>query len=200
MLRSFIKQLVELAHCCFYSLGKKAIDGFGYFGNYRLNYCFFLGGEIAEHVIDYSILAHKLLIRLRPPDTHPDPGEVLAAQGGNNRIHALVSRRAPALAEADFAQWQIEVIIYYQEVAQRDVMLTHQASHGVAAEIHKCPRLGQQQLPASHFSNAYPSPALPVVKTDRMKPGEVIQATEASIVAVMGVGLAGIAQTNYEFH
>jgi hypothetical protein len=200
MLRSFIKWLVELAHCRYYPLGKKTIDGFGHFGNYRLNYCFFLGGKIAEHVIDYSILANGLLFSLGSSNPHPDSKEVLASQGGNNRIHALVSRRAPALAEADFARWQIEVIIYYQEVAQRDVMLTHQASHGFAAKIHKCPRLGQQQLLAPYFSNAYPSPALPVVKANRMKPGEVIQAPEASIVAVMGISLTGIPQTNYEFH
>ncbi len=142
----------------------------------------------------------KIAPPLRPSNPHPDPGEVLASQSGNNRIHALVSSRASALAQANFARGQIEVIVYYQEVAQRDVVLTHQAIHGVAAEIHKCPGLGQQQLLAPYFANAYPSPALPVVKTDRMKPGEVMQAPEASIVAIMGIGLAGIPQTNYEFH
>jgi len=76
----------------------------------------------------------------------------------------------------------------------------HQASYGVAAEIHECPGLGQQQPLASYFANAYSSPALPAVKADRMKPGEVIQAPEASIVAVMGISLTGVPQTNYEFH
>jgi hypothetical protein len=71
-------------------------------------------------------------------------------------------------------------------------MLMHQASHGVATEIHKCPGLGQQQLPTPYFSKAYFSPALPVVKANRMKPGEVIQATEADIVAIMGIILARI--------
>jgi hypothetical protein len=33
-----------------------------------------------------------------------------------------------------------------------------------------------------------------------MKPGEVIQALEANIVAITVISLAGIAQTNYEFH
>jgi hypothetical protein len=79
-------------------------------------------------------------------------------------------------------------------------MLTHQASYGFAAEIHKCPWLGQQQLSASYFADTYSSPALPVVKANRMKPGEVIQALEANIVAIMGISLAGIPQTNYEFH
>ncbi len=79
-------------------------------------------------------------------------------------------------------------------------MLMHQASHGFATEIHECPGLGQQQLLAPYFANACSSPALPVVKADRMKPGEVIQALEASIMAVMGISLAGIPQTNYEFH
>jgi hypothetical protein len=32
-----------------------------------------------------------------------------------------------------------------------------------------------------------------VVKANGMKPGEVIQAPEASIVAIMGISLAGIA-------
>jgi hypothetical protein len=76
----------------------------------------------------------------------------------------------------------------------------HQASHGFAAEIHKCPGPGQQQLLASHFAGAYSSLALPVVKANRMKSGEVIQALEANIVAITGISLAGIAQTNYELH
>ena len=71
-------------------------------------------------------------------------------------------------------------------------MLMYQASHGVATEIHECPRLGQQHFLTPYFSEAYFSPALPVVKVNRMKPGEVIQAPEASIMAIMGVRLAGI--------
>ena len=79
-------------------------------------------------------------------------------------------------------------------------MLTHQASRGVAAEIHECPGLGQQQFLTLYFSKAYFGPALPVVKANRVKPGKVIQAPEASIVAIMSISLAGIAQTNDEFH
>jgi hypothetical protein len=33
-----------------------------------------------------------------------------------------------------------------------------------------------------------------------MKPGKVIQAPEANIMAIMGISLTGISQTNYEFH
>jgi hypothetical protein len=50
----------------------------------------------------------------------------------------------------------------------------HQASYRFATEIHKCPWLGQQQFLASYLANANFSPALPVVKADRVKPGEVI--------------------------
>jgi len=76
----------------------------------------------------------------------------------------------------------------------------YQANHRVAAQIHKCHGLGQQQPLTPDFANAYSSPALPVVKANRMKLGEVIQTTEANIVAVMSISLAGVAQTNYEFH
>ena len=79
-------------------------------------------------------------------------------------------------------------------------MLMYQASHGVATEIHKRPGLGQQQLLAFYFSEAYSSPALPVVKVNRMKPGEVIQAPEADVMAIMGINPAWVPQTNYEFH
>ena len=72
-------------------------------------------------------------------------------------------------------------------------MLTHQASHGFATEVHECPWLGQQQLLAFYFSNAYSGPALSVVKADRMKPGKVIQAPEAGVMAIMGISLTGIA-------
>jgi hypothetical protein len=111
-----------------------------------------------------------------------------------------MSSRAPTLPQANFAQGQVEVIVYYQEIAQRDVMLMNQASHGFATEIHKRPGLGQQQLLASYFANAYPGLALPSVKANRMKPGEVIQTPEANIMAIMGISLAGVTQTNYEFH
>ena len=76
----------------------------------------------------------------------------------------------------------------------------HQASYGLATEIHKCARPGQQQLLAPYFANAYFGVALPVVKADRMKPGVVTQALEANIVAITAISLAGVTQTNYEFH
>jgi len=76
----------------------------------------------------------------------------------------------------------------------------HETSYRFAAEIHKCPGLGQQQLLTPYFSKDYFSPALPVVKANGMKPGEVIQAPEASIVAIVSISLTGISQTNYELH
>jgi hypothetical protein len=79
-------------------------------------------------------------------------------------------------------------------------MLAHQASQGFAAQIHKCARPGQEQLFATYFAGAYSGLALSSVKVDRMKPGEVIQALEANIMTVVGVTLAGVTQTNYEFH
>jgi len=39
-----------------------------------------------------------------------------------------------------------------------------------------------------------------MVKANRVKPGKVIQAPEASIMAIMGISLAGVPQTDYEFH
>jgi hypothetical protein len=74
-----------------------------------------------------------------------------------------------------------------------NVMPTHQTSHGVATEINKCHWLSQQQLLILYFANAHSSPALPVVKANRMKPGEVIQAPEASIMAIMSISPARIA-------
>jgi hypothetical protein len=71
-------------------------------------------------------------------------------------------------------------------------MLAHQASQGFAAQIHKCARPGQEQLLTSYLADAYSGLALSVVKADRMKPGEVIQALEASIVAIMGISLTRI--------
>jgi len=76
----------------------------------------------------------------------------------------------------------------------------HQTSHGLAAEIDECLWLDQQQLLAAYLAGAYFCVALPSVKADRMKPGEVIQAPETDIVAVLSISLAGIAQTNYELH
>jgi len=104
-----------------------------------------------------------------------------------------VSARASAPSQANFAQGQVEVIMYYQEIAQGNIMLVHQTSYGFATEIYKCPWLGQQQLLAPYFANAYSSPALPVVKANRVKPGKVIQAPEASIVAIMSISPAWIA-------
>jgi len=69
----------------------------------------------------------------------------------------------------------------------------HQASHGVATEIHEHPWLGQQQFLTPYFAEAYFSPALPVVEANRMKPGEVIQAPEANIMAIMSINSAWIA-------
>jgi hypothetical protein len=200
MARGFVKRLVELAHCRIYTLAKKTIDGFRYINNCELGYRFFLWKEIAKHVIDYSVFINGRFFPLGTPNSHPDSGEVLAFQSGNNGIHPFVSSRASAPSQANFAQGQVEVIMYYQEVAQGNVMLVHQASYGFATEIYKCPWLGQQQLLTSYLADAYFSPALPVVKADRMKPGEVIQTPKANIMAIVGINPARIAQTNDEFH
>ena len=81
-----------------------------------------------------------------------------------------------------------------------NAMLMHQASHGLATEIHECTGLGQQQFLMPYFSEAYFGPALPAVKANGMKPSEMIQAPETHIMAIMGISLAGVAQTNEEFH
>jgi hypothetical protein len=69
----------------------------------------------------------------------------------------------------------------------------HQAGQRFAAQIHKCAWPGQQQLLAPYFADAYSGLALSSVKGDRMKPGEVIQALEANIVAIAGITLTGVA-------
>jgi hypothetical protein len=79
-------------------------------------------------------------------------------------------------------------------------MLVHQTSYGFAAEIHKRPRLSQQQLLTPYFANAHSSLALPVVKADGMKLSKVIQAQKADIVAITGISLTGIAQPDNELH
>jgi len=72
-------------------------------------------------------------------------------------------------------------------------VLIHQTSYGSTAEIHERPWLGQQKLLTSYFPNAYSGSALSVVKVDRMKPGKVIQASEANIMAIVCIYPAGIA-------
>lgn len=72
-------------------------------------------------------------------------------------------------------------------------MLLHQTNHRVATEIHERPGLGQHQFLAAYFANANPGAAFPVVETNRMKPGEVIQTSEASVVAITGIGPTWIA-------
>jgi hypothetical protein len=76
----------------------------------------------------------------------------------------------------------------------------HQASDGLAAEIHKRPRLSQHHLLAPYFADAYFSLALSSVKADRMNPGEVIQTTEADIMAIMGISLTGVTQPDNKLH
>jgi hypothetical protein len=73
------------------------------------------------------------------------------------------------------------------------MLLMHQTNYGSTTEIHKRPRLGQQQLLISYSSDAYSGPALSVVKSNRMEPGKVIQAPEANIMAIVRINSAGIA-------
>jgi hypothetical protein len=79
-------------------------------------------------------------------------------------------------------------------------MLVHQASYGLATEIHERAGLGQQQLLTSYMASTYFGVALPVVKANRMMPGEVIQGLETNIVAITGISLAGIPQPDNELH
>lgn len=103
-----------------------------------------------------------------------------------------MSSRTSALAQANLAHRQIEVIVYYQEVAQGNLVLMHQARYGFAAEVHKCPWPGQQQLLAADLADANSGMALSVPEADRMKLGEVIQALEANVMAIARIRLAGV--------
>jgi hypothetical protein len=76
----------------------------------------------------------------------------------------------------------------------------HQTGYRFAAEIHKRAWPGQQQLLAAHFADAYSCLALPVVEVDRMKPGEVIQALEANVVAITDISLTRGPQPDNKLH
>lgn len=100
---------IMAAHRRLDSFSEDATDGIGDCGNRFLDEALFYGGEIAQNI------SHLIAI-IGATDAEANSGKLLALQGGDDGLNTLMSRRATALADAEFAQWQVQVIADHNEV------------------------------------------------------------------------------------
>ena len=86
------------------------------------------------------------LLTIRPSDTDPDPDEFLIPDMLHNGIDAFMPAGTPAQADADSAQWQVEVVVDDNQVLQLHFEFTDQAADALAAVIHKGLRFGEDDI------------------------------------------------------
>ncbi len=103
---------------------------------------------------------------------------------------------AAAGAEAELAQWQIEVVINHNQVGCLDFVSAHQGSNRLAAEIDEGHRFSQDDFNVGYFTAADLRMALASVCFDRIELGQMIYAAIADIVAVLSINSARVTQTN----
>jgi len=103
------------------TFGKEAEEGFTHYGYDPGDGLLFIRGEIAEHIVNNIGLAVFDIGYSRSSDAYPEAGEVPAFQAGDDGINPSVPTRAATLADADFAQRKVKVIVDDQKVVGADI-------------------------------------------------------------------------------
>jgi len=103
---------------------------------------------------------------------------------------------AAASAEADSTRRQVKVVMDNNEGIGADFKLIYQPTYRLAAEVHMSLGPGDYYLAAGDLTGAGAGLALFFIQAYALRPGEVPQAHEADVMAVMGVSPPRVTQTN----
>ena len=100
-------------HSCRQAFAKQAGNGLAYPGYHRADHPLFFAGEITQHIADDVGIAWFCVIcsRFGPADADPYADEIPASQFADDGVNPVVAAGATPLAEPDFAQRQVEVVV-----------------------------------------------------------------------------------------
>ena len=97
-----------------------------------------LGREASQDVVDG--------VAVRLADADPEPTELLGPELVDDRTQAVVPARAAALAEAELAERQREVVLHDQQIGQRRVLTCKDLAHREAGVVHVGERLDEREV------------------------------------------------------
>jgi hypothetical protein len=160
----------------------------------RLGYDRLLAGpEAAEHMIDG-------LSRFWLP--HPDAQAriLFRAQMELDVPQAIVSPVATAGTQPQFAQRQMNVVTNDEQVLEGELVKIQESTHRTAAQVHVCLGLDEQEGVITPF--AFRDEGLKFFSkgANLEMAGQVVDDLEADVVARADVTIAGVAQTDDDFH
>jgi hypothetical protein len=106
-----------------------------------------------------------------------------------------VSTRAATVADADFTQGKVKVIVDDEEVIKIDLKFLYQSANCLPALVHIGLGPGYYHLAASYFTCADAGETLLFIKPDTLRPGKMLETHKAYIMAVTSIISPRITQT-----
>ena len=103
-----------------------------------LDRCLFVGRKLAQHVVGRAAWA-------RLTDADPQSRDVVRADLGDHRAHAVVRARTATLSKPQRPERQVHLVIHDQHMFVWDAQPFVQAPNSLAAAIHERLRLRQHQ-------------------------------------------------------
>ncbi len=119
------QSLVIPIHSCHQTFGEEAENSFTHPGYDPGNGLFFARGETTKHIGNNVSFADFS----RPSDAYPKTEKILTPQPGNDGINPFMTARATTLANTDFTQGEVKVIVNDDEIIEVDIELFYQPAN-----------------------------------------------------------------------
>ncbi len=184
------------------TLGEEAEDSFAHPWYDLGNDLFLIGSKVTEHIgnnIGFTDLS-RASGDSWSPDAYPNTDEIATAQLGNDGINPFVPARAATLANTDFTQSEVKVVMNDKEIIKVDIEFFNQPADRLTAPVHKSLGLGDYYFIAGHHTHANSCLTLLFVKAEAVRPGKMIEADKADIMTVISVAPPRITQAYNQIH
>src|SRR5262245_16569263 len=150
--------------------------------------------ERRQNVVD---AIRDFMIRRNP---QPYAQDLLRTQGIQDRFHPVMPRRAPALANPNPAQRQIQLVVNHDQVTLwLDLVFRHQFMHRQPAQVHVGLWLSQQDLFRANHGASRQSPAVPVANFHAVSLRQTINRQETQVMRRELILNPRVAQPDYQF-
>jgi hypothetical protein len=108
--------------------------------------------------------------------------------------------RATTLAEAELTQGEVKVIMNNQKVVKVDIKFLYQSTNCLPAQVHIGLGSGYYHPAAGYFTSANSGFPLFFIKSYALRPGKMVEAHKADIMAIISVTPPRITQAYNYFH
>ncbi len=91
------------------------------------------------------------------------------------------------MADANFAQGKVKVIVDEEEIIEVDIELFYQPANRLPAQVHIGLGSGYHHLTTGYLTHTNSGLPLLFIKSDALRPGKMVQADKAHIMAVISI-------------